>query len=293
MYAPPRLSILPLRVRLRLGAALPWPQRERGNTLRGAVGMALAAQACTPGCAGQLTCSDWRACAYARVFRPQWSVPGRQGFCPSPYLLRPPLDDDSGYGAGQEFDFELRLLGRAMEDAATVNRALASLRRVRDTPVEVLNIEPGSVIQLENLAAGPAASSADVTFLTPTELKTRDETADLPTFPLLIKHLTGRLADLCRSCGAAPWTADLGGLRRLAEQAEITTWRGAKVRSYRHSSASGQTHPVGGVIGTVRYSGMDPVLWPLLRMGEQIHVGHGAAWGHGWFTVQPIKESTT
>jgi hypothetical protein len=52
----------------------------------------------------------------------------------------------------------------------------------------------------------------------------------------------------------------------------------------RHSSRTGQTHPLGGFVGEVRYAGEVGEFVPYLRAGQWTGVGRQTVWGKGAFT---------
>lgn len=278
---------------MRLADELRLPLAARGNALRGAFGMALAGQACAPECGGLLLCAQRESCVFARVFKPQWTVPGRQGGCPAPYIVRPPLEETISFPGSRSVAFGVRLLGHAIADLDAVRLALQAMVAIDGIPIENVAVTPLGRVNLGDYAAeGSTCTRAEVTYLTPTEMREQGRVAEIPSFPVLVKHIAGRLADLCRSCGDAPWGADLAAIHRLAETATITGWHGRKMRSFRKSAVTGELQPLGGFVGVVRYSGIAPELWPLLRAGEEIHVGRAAAWGNGWFEALPLGNGT-
>jgi hypothetical protein len=48
---------------------------------------------------------------------------------------------------------------------------------------------------------------------------------------------------------------------------------------------------MGGFVGKILCEGIDPALWPLLRIGAEIHAGRYTAWGNGWYRIQPARHT--
>jgi len=122
------------------------------------------------------------------------------------------------------------------------------------------------------------------------------EVRDRPPFGVLIRRLRDRLSSLCAFFGT-PWThPDFAALGTMADAVELvesqTTW----LTRNRHSTRTGHTHEISGLVGHATYAfptqeSLD-ALAPLLKFGELIHVGKNAPWGNGGITsVIHVKHS--
>jgi hypothetical protein len=131
---------------------------------------------------------------------------------------------------------------------------------------------------------GPHAATID--FLTPTWLRENDRDLRVPTFPALICRIRDRISMLCRLYEGQEWQAAFSDIGQVASQATVCDWEGGWVQSPRMSTRTGDEMPLGGFRGPVNFRGIDPRLWPLLRIGEEIHVGRQVVWGHGLYRIR-------
>lgn len=117
------LGALPLlRLRLKIAAratALRLPAANKGNTLRGAFGMAFRRLVCIPQCQRAAGCPLDHRCPYKVIFEP--SPPSdaerlsKSQDTPRPFVFGPPLDHRMVYAPGEDFEFGLILIGRASD----------------------------------------------------------------------------------------------------------------------------------------------------------------------------------
>lgn len=277
LYAAPGLAVGGLRITLAPQAELRLPWRQRGSVLHGTLGRALE-RACGGGHGrrpGRAPCAG--DCAYRSIFQPGG---------PPPFVLRPPLEADLVFGPARPLSFEMRLLGRACRQRLALAAAWGGVRRLNGVPVTCARVDDLGEAPLAMAAAGASPAGAmTVAFLSPTELKRGGALQPVPTPAALIASVCGRIADLCRAYGDAPWDADHAALRALAAAAAVTAAEGGWQRDFRRSASNGHRHALGGFVGTITYAGLAPPLLPLLRMGALLNVGHAAAWGHGRFEV--------
>lgn len=145
------------------------------------------------------------------------------------------------------------------------------------TPIEFLGETPPSSVRIE--------------FLTPLRLKSRGHLIGPAEFSLRewLVPLLWRLSDLSRHHGRGQ-----GGLEpRLSEEAfaslhsdnQALRWRDWT----RYSSRQDSLMQMGGLVGELTLSGdsLRP-LWPLLRLGEMVHVGKATSMGLGRYRLSKI-----
>ena len=306
-------EILPLRFEFEALEEVFLPPGKAGNVFRGALGDLLRKVACRPDCPGAKVCLHRDACAYARFFEPRLDT-GPSGLAdpPRPFVLRPHTLEGRAVrrGGWVRLDlhlFEVRtpylpyLIAALSQLAATglgPGRGRAALRRVLavgSPGAELTLFESGRVaagvsltplvISLE--ANGAVCSSAWVRFVTPTELKSDGRIVARPEFRVLVARLRDRVAALDRLYGRAQVGFDWKALEDAAGAVRIA-WAGLQMEDVeRRSSRTGQTHPIGGFIGPVRYEGDVGPFLPLLKAGEWTGVGRQTVWGKGAYTVEP------
>jgi hypothetical protein len=224
-------------------------------------------------------------------------------------------EDCIGFGPQRPFTFELRLFGRAISDAASFILPFLDLARtgLADRAVDVASVlsldwmgrtdgvlvEEGRVRDAKPLALDldwilntPAdGPRARIEFLTPTRLPMRDRRSSrdadsaVPTMPALVRRVRDRLSLLCLMWGDREWTADYGALGDLADRASCAVHDGRTMTYTRHSTKTGQTIHMTGFSGLVTYEGVHNALWPLLRIGQEIHAGRFTEWGLGLYRI--------
>ncbi len=126
------------------------PALNKGNMLRGGFGHAFRKLCCVPQCRDASSCPLETCCPYKAIFAPS-PPPGSEQLSknqdiPRPFVFRPPLTQQTSYAPGERFEFELTLIGRAIDhlpyfvlsfrelaDAGLgLNRARCSLDRVEE-----------------------------------------------------------------------------------------------------------------------------------------------------------------
>jgi hypothetical protein len=131
-----------------------------------------------------------------------------------------------------------------------------------------------------------APDSIRVDFETPTELKGQTA-AGPPEFSLLMARLRDRISALRSLYGPGPLDVDF---RRFLDAANEARLLGGEISWHtgrRHSSRTGETHPLGGLTGFAEYEGDFRSYLPLLEAAQHICVGRQTVWGHGRLRVGP------
>lgn len=257
-----------LRVQFRTLDPLRFPPGKAGNTLRGALGFA----------------------AETGLFRPTRSE-GPSGLADPPrrFVFRAHHLDGLALAAGHRFHCELHLFYPAPGDAAEFRRIFEQLAHSGLGPhrarliLERLDFSTPMVFAL----APEDASVPRVTlrFLTPTEIKSEGTIAERPDFPILIARIRDRLSTLRALYGPGPLEIDFKALADEAASVQLVSCELNQAALDRHSSRTGQTHPLGGFRGKAVYEGRLAPFLPWLRAGEFTGVGRHTVWGNGAFEV--------
>ena len=272
---------------------LSFPAGESGNVVRGAFGLLLRQTASRE--------------VYARVFEP-----GRAGGRPSglkdwprPFVFRTAAVDGREIAPGETFHIDMHVfdcrpelmgairatLGQLGETGLGPGRGRAALSRVEqlgtDESACVMAASPGppSVISLDPEPAEQAVRQVRLRFLTPTELKGGNGPDTVPgggpEFGVLFARLRDRISTLRALYGAGPLAIDFRGLGARARAMELVSsdleWTSAR----RHSSRTGQSHPLGGFTGVAEYAGELGEFLPWLRAARWTGVGRQTVWGKG------------
>jgi hypothetical protein len=106
-----------------------------------------------------------------------------------------------------------------------------------------------------------------------------------PEFAILFARLRDRVSILHRLYGGGPLDIDFAGMAQRAAAVRIgggaLRWETVE----RHSSRTGQSHPLGGFLGEVEYHGELTEFLPWLAAGYWTGVGRQTVWGKGVFQV--------
>ena len=125
-----------------------------------------------------------------------------------------------------------------------------------------------------------------VRFLTPTELKADGQVVREPEFGVLFARVRDRLSTLRSLYGDGPLPLDFSA---AGERARAVKLIGTDLRwemSERRSGRTGQTHSLGGFVGTADYVGNFAEFIPFLKAGYWVGVGKKTAWGNGQISVE-------
>lgn len=302
-----------IKIRFQTAGALP---SYKGSTLRGGFGVAFRRLACSrrrQSCEG---CDRRDECVYSQVFEtrpPSGSTRLRlASSVPRPFVIEPPLSRQRDFREGDELDFGLVLIGRAVrylpyfilaferlgERGLGKDRAAFSVDEVQHLGVDgsghviysgddggLTHIPPRAFETPAYAAAGFGDHGITVNFVTPTRLKSNGRICTKPSFEILIRALLRRVSSLlyfhCDSDTDIDYTAYCRLARDVRTADDGTKW----VDWSRYSTRQGRSMDLGGFVGKVRFEGeMQPFL-PLLSAGTFLHVGKGCVFGLGRYEV--------
>jgi len=305
------IGLTEFRLSVTQGNLTGWP----ANRLRGALGASLRHIACAtkaPRCEG---CPLLQTCAYAYCYETQAVLESKfHGVgqeVPRPYVVRlaPKGADTPG-----EVAFELVLVGRAVDllpyfllavrewqadgrgpgrQTATLQEAIA-IQPLSGERFEVysaddatMRVPPWSVgpDDLDSAVQGLPTGRLEVEFLSPTRLKHRGQLLNRPEFNALVAALARRI-EAMQQCHDLPAIVDDGrALVKLSEGVELVEWTGEERSRHRYSYRQRREMRLEGFIGRAVYEGDLKPFFPLLRIGELVHVGKGAVLGLGRYRV--------
>jgi len=315
LYSIPPLRMARVLCELRPEGVVSIPAEQRGNLLRGAFGTLFRRLVCDPACSGYERCPRKGTCPHELLFAPKWPAGARLGMGTPPraYLFRPPLDPNPCFNSARPLQFELRLFGDAITTAVLFLRTfqLLALNGIADRRMHLesawgldwngnrcvelvragrLTVELAPVLDFAGCFRERDRSDvATVEFISPTWMREKGHDLRVPTLPALICRARDRISMLCRLYEGREWEADFAAVGHYASQARTDDWNGDWVENPRLSTRTEEEMPLAGFVGTITCHGIDPRLWPLLRIGEEIHVGRQTVWGHGLFSLCEIN----
>lgn len=318
MWSHLRLTVLRATYRAEQSCRLP---AQKGSTLRGALGYALKELACSaePGpCRG---CLRRDRCAYGALYEPPDPAEGAASFDrPMPYVLTPPEDRRESFRPGDRIDLGLTLVGSGRAWVPWVVAALgrigpnglgwgrrpwtlirlgaegppgswtdldftqSSVRSPEQPPKNVAGLDGEALV-----AARPPEREIALSFVTPTHLSQHGRQAQTVDGPLLVRRLLRRLGGLAETyCGWSPAGFDFAAPLAAADRIRCRSLRLERRTWERYSTDTQQRHPLSGFLGRVELREIPPELWPYLVLGQRVHVGKGASFGMGKYTLDGV-----
>lgn len=293
----------------------------KGGVLRGALGTALKRISCSLRDSNCAECVLRPSCPYGVIFE---SGPGPgaarlRNFeqVARPFVLRPPADTRTVVRQGEDLEFNLVVVGRAIQYLPYFvvvfrelgeqgvglrdkggRRGRASLCRVNAVhPLEVREerVYDGAsgrmatadlVVRgedLEEWARGLPRRALEVEFVTMTRLQHGEKLVRVPEFHVLVRALLRRLSTLAYFYHGVEVSLDFRGMISRAERVVTEPislrWAGWQRYSARQKAAM----DLGGLVGKVCYRGDLEEFLPLLAFGWLVHVGKNATFGLGQY----------
>ena len=294
-----------------------FPLGKAANILRGALGVIFRRIACVPHCANARSCDMRDSCPYARIFEPVAQGDGPSGLAdwPRPFVFRARHLDGSTVAAGESFYFDLHVFSLDRDVLAYFvltfaalareglgpRRGKAGLQRVcrlslNDLPGQVIyehsaqmitdSLEP---VVLDLALPASAPTHIRVEFLSPTELKHEQRIANRPEFPILFGRIRDRISTLRKLYGPGALDIDFQGTNARAASIQMTHCAVRRQESLRRSTRTGQTHSIGGFVGTAEYKGDLAEFLPYLEAACWVGVGRQSVWGKGEMSVIQLE----
>ncbi len=307
----------------------------KGSTFRGGFGTVFRRITCSQRGQECAPCLLRDACPYSYIFEtapPQGSEALRNyRAVPRPFVIEPSMDKKQVYEPGEELDFHLVLVGRAIEYLpyfvvvfrelgdigigkgrgkfelirieATSATSAAGTANAADTNASVLvysggdgtvrNVEASvtweDVIrrgrQRFGLDSDGNARRITIDFETMTRLVYQEGLIGRPEFHIIIRNLLRRVSSLAYFHHGKPLEADFKMLIADAETVRLSANDTRWVDWERYSNRQGTRMTMGGLVGTAVYEGELAKFLPWLYLGEYVHVGKGATFGLGKYTL--------
>jgi CRISPR-associated endoribonuclease Cas6 len=294
----------------------------KGSTLRGGFGSVFRRISCVD--KNNSSCKDCllkEKCAYSYIFEtsppPDSSVLKNLDDIPRPFIIEPPLETKRIYRSDEKLDFNLILIGRAIDylpyfivtfkelGSAGIgklrkNFELNSIRihsihgKTQDIVYSskdetVRNVDSRftwrEIIENSKLKAHNS-KFLTLRFFTPARLKHKDEYVNPPEFHVFIRTLLRRISNLAYFHCSQKLEIDYKNLISRAKKVKIEKTDTQWIDWERYSFAQKQRMKLGGFIGEVTYKGDFEAFLPFLLLGQYTHLGKGATFGMGWYEME-------
>jgi CRISPR-associated endoribonuclease Cas6 len=294
----------------------------KGSTLRGGFGYAFKRVVCAIRDKECPDCLLKEKCVYSYVFETpppsDTKIMRKYKSAPHPFVIEPPMDKRRGFKPGDDINFGLTLIGRAIDylpyfiytfdevGKTGIGKGKAKYelqevscdgKRIYDSNTKTLKSFKTSSLPLssylslrgeaEAISRHEEGSTISLSFLTPTRILYDGHlTLDLE-FHILIRNLLRRLSLLSYfHCGVDPSEWDFKGIIEEAKEIKIQK---KNLRWYDWQRYSGRQETrikMGGFVGDITFEGKIEPFMPLIKAGEILHVGKGTGFGLGKYEVK-------
>jgi hypothetical protein len=303
----------------------------KGAALRGGFGFAFKKATCLSRDRQCGPCMLKSACAYFTVFETKVPKETAERLrigadAPHPFVLDPPMTERQHFHPGSNISYGLTLFGSAIEKLPFFVYAFMILGedlgigrgRGRFKLLTVVDDNGKHIYDEGNLSGGFAVHAAkdilestatsdrmfSMKFQTPVRMKSAWKPGTGPVlltaitnddeFYLLLKLLYHRAFVLTQLYGDNPVQQAYNSRDLPFEKGTVTL---QESRTHwldwtRYSSRQKQEMQLGGMLGTVSFSGRTGQYLPLFKLGEYLHIGKGSTFGLGKYqlleTAQPL-----
>lgn len=294
----------------------------KGSTLRGGFGNAFRKIVCA---LRKTDCSDCilkEKCVFSYVFETpppsDTKIMRKYTNAPHPFVIEPPPAKKRAYKPGDEINFGLTLIGKAVDylpyfiytfdelgkigigkqrgnyDLRTVEVKYPSgngkkIDLIYSSAKKTLKSFKASALEFEPAFSGASSVSPTIinlNFLTPTRMVYSGKLTINLEFHILIRQLLRRIALLSYfHCGIDPSVIDFKKIIEMAQQVKVKK-RALKWYDWeRYSAKHDARMKMGGFVGEITFEGNIEPFRPLLSAGEVLHVGRGTSFGLGKYRI--------
>lgn len=112
--------------------------------------------------------------------------------------------------------------------------------------------------------------------------------------PAFLRRLIRRIGTMVETYCSVPPDAvacDYHALAAMADQVVVEEQNISTQTWERYSNRNEARHPLSGLVGQALFTRIPEPLWPYLLLGQWVHLGKGASFGQGCYTVIPQSES--
>lgn len=306
------LPLLPLRLSFRAESAGQLPEFA-GAVWRSGMGLHLRQALCFTGLPACARCPSRRGCAYPAIMEPapaqSATLISRYRSAPPPYVLSAPTG--GAVSVGSTVDLDVILIGKGDVHAAPVLRALeragaAGLgrqgQRIRLVLESIQHLASGAAPGVlerhralpfaQPLAVPPPPAAVRLILEQPLRLREQESYLRPQAFTLraLFKSLLLRASNLADAYGDGPLGLDHQALLEHAAGFGLGEPQLSWHHQRRYSARQELEVETSGITGSFELHGNLAPLWPLLWIGQWLHVGKGTVMGLGRYRLQVLPE---
>ncbi|MBI5745593.1 MAG: CRISPR system precrRNA processing endoribonuclease RAMP protein Cas6 [Nitrospirae bacterium] len=290
----------------------------KGSTFRGGFGHAFKKVVCAIRGKECVECLLKTRCIYSYVFEtypPEDSeILRKYEKAPHPFIIEPPLEEKRFYKPGETISFNLILIGKAIdylpyfiytfEELGRIGigkgKGRYELREVRcegkeiynssDRKLKIMSPDDHSSLFMGLLPQNselqtPNSLLITLNFLTPTRIVVNEDLVVDLEFHHLIRSLLRRISTLSYFHDGKRLELDFKGIIQRAQDVIVkerdTHWHDWE----RYSARQDVRMKMGGILGSVTFSGDLAEFMPYILLGEHLHVGKGTSFGLGRYEI--------
>lgn len=298
----------------------------KGSSFRGVFGHALKKVVCVLKFQECPQCRLMSQCLYPLIFEtPSVRKPpagAKFSSVPHPFVIEPPLTDQTKFSEGEPFNFSLILFGSVNKHlpyfiyafdqmgkigigkGVSSGRGRFSLKRVQYKDMVIYDSSDATLHDLNSLddisessfkiekpeeinVPNSLTSVLRITVIleTPLRFKLDNRLSDDLPFDVLVRLMLRRINSLLVSYGEGAPNLDYQGLIQKAKQIRVVH---ASLNWHdwrRYSNRQEQDMNFGGLIGSITYEGNFSEFLPLLRFSSLVHIGKQTTFGLGKMKV--------
>ncbi len=286
----------------------------KGSTFRGGFGYAFKRIVCVLKDRECSECMLKEKCIYSYIFETpppsDTKIMRKYKTAPHPFIIEPPLEIQRIYKSGQQLNFRLVLIGKAIDYLPyfvytfdelgkigigkgkakyELSEVCCNGKTIYDSKSKTLKSFSSSILNLEfgilNSIKG-FSQTLKLSFITPTRiLYNAHLTLDLE-FHILIRNLLRRISLLYYfHCNGDPSEWDFKGLIEKAKEIKVKEKNLKWFDWGRYSGRQETRIKMGGFVGEITFEGDIGPFMPLIEAGEILHVGKGTAFGLGKYII--------
>lgn len=288
----------------------------KGSALRGGFGSIFRKTVCVLKKEICLNCLLKDQCAYSYIFETSPPRDKKIDFLekyeavPKPFVLEPPEEKKTVYERGERINFNLILIGRAVEylpyfvivfdelgrhglgkgkGKFLLKEIWKDSKQIYAANEKTMKLTKPELVELPEYFDAKECQNDDLVtleFITPLRIKYQRDLVVVPEFHILIRNILRRLWLLYyfhEGMKEPSWNH-----RDIIEAAKEVAIKEKALKWFDWERYSGRQKTrmlLGGLIGKISYEGKISPFLPLLKAGEILHIGKGTAFGLGKYII--------
>ncbi|MBF0239938.1 MAG: CRISPR system precrRNA processing endoribonuclease RAMP protein Cas6 [SAR324 cluster bacterium] len=283
----------------------------KGSMIRGALGHALKSVVCAVREKNCQSCLLFTHCIYARTFESKPDTASTfQSQRPHPYALELSPSTQTLFAEGDPLEYSLILIGefyqylpyfvysierlgeQGLGKKQEQHRAQFLLQKICCNDQIIYDSNHRTLppsIPFRSLTLGgaehPSVNSLTLHFLTPLRVKNQGKlvSADALDFPILFRTLMRRIRTLWQEYSDIPLVVEESHLYELSTKIETGASDLRWHDQIRYSNRQQSLQKLGGLLGSITFTGDLSQYLPFLEMGKLLHIGKETTFGLGQY----------